>query len=145
VAKAAAAKRGGWLFKEEPDHYNYADLERDGTTVWDGVSNNLALKHLRQVRNGDRVLYYHTGKEKAVVGEMRVVSGPRPDPQDPEGKGVAVEVRAVRRLPVPVTLAQIKQDPQLADWDLVRLPRLSVVPVSSVQWDRVEELARTQV
>jgi predicted RNA-binding protein with PUA-like domain len=145
VAKAAAARRRGWLFKEEPDHYNYADLERDGTTVWDGVSNNLALKYLRQVRNGDRVLYYHSGKEKAVVGEMRVVSGPRPDPQDPEGNGVVVEVRAVRRLTIPVTLAQIKQDPELADWELVRLPRLSVVPVSSVQWDRVEELARTQV
>src|SRR5262245_39668192 len=86
VAKAVAGGPAGWLFKEEPEHYNYADLERDGTTVWDGVTNNLALQNLRKVRRGDRVLYYHTGKEKAVVGEMRVVSGPQADPRDPEGK-----------------------------------------------------------
>jgi predicted RNA-binding protein with PUA-like domain len=142
VAKDAGAKGGGWLFKEEPDHYSYADLERDGTAVWDGVTNNLALQNLRKVRKGDRVLYYHSGKEKAVVGEMRVVAGPRPDPQDAAGKLVVVEVRAVRRLPAPVSLARIKQEPQLRDWELVRLPRLSVVPVSSVQWDRIKELCR---
>jgi predicted RNA-binding protein with PUA-like domain len=88
------------------------------------------------------VLYYHTGKEKAIVGEMRVVSDPTPDPQDAAGKLVVVKVRAVRRLPAPVSLARIKEDPQLQDWGLVRLPRLSVVPVSSVQWDRIEELCR---
>jgi len=88
------------------------------------------------------VLYYHTGKEKAVVGEMRVVSDPCPDPQDGEGKRVVVEVRAVRRLPALVSLARIKQDAQLKDWELVRLPRLSVVPVSGVQWDRIVELCR---
>jgi predicted RNA-binding protein with PUA-like domain len=141
VAKTAAGGQAGWLFKEEPEHYNYADLERDGTTVWDGVANNLALQNLRKVRRGDRVLYYHTGKEKAVVGEMRVVSGPKPDPADPEGKAVVVEVRAVRRLAAPVTLAKIKKDPELRDWDLVRLPRLSVMPVSRAQWDRIEELS----
>lgn len=145
MVKDAAAGRGGWLFKEEPDHYNYADLERDGTTVWDGVSNPLALKHLRQVRKGDRVLYYHTGKEKAVVGEMRAVSDARLDPQDPEGKRVVVEVRAVRRFAAPVTLTQIKQEQEFADWELVRLPRLSVVPVNSVQWDRIEALGRKLV
>jgi predicted RNA-binding protein with PUA-like domain len=142
VAKDVAAGGGGWLFKEEPGHYSYADLERDGTTVWDGVTNNLALQNLRKVRKGDRVLYYHTGDEKAVVGEMRVVSGPRPDPEDPAGKLVVVEVRAVRRLPTPVSLARIKEDPQLQDWELVRLPRLSVVPVNGVQWDRIEGLCR---
>jgi predicted RNA-binding protein with PUA-like domain len=131
-----------WLFKEEPDHYNYADLERDGTTLWDGVSNNLARKHLREVRAGDRVWFYHTGKEKAVVGEMQVVAGPGPDPADDDPKAVVVEVKAVRRLPLPVTLERIKKDRLLADWDLVRLPRLSVVPVSPAQWRRLEELAR---
>jgi predicted RNA-binding protein with PUA-like domain len=131
-----------WLFKEEPDHYGYSDLERDGTTIWDGVSNNLARQNLRKVRRGDRVLYYHTGKEKTVVGEMRVLGDPGPDPQSDDPKSVAVEVRAVRRLPHPVSLGRIKEDPMLADWDLVRLPRLSVMPVSQTQWRRIEELSR---
>jgi predicted RNA-binding protein with PUA-like domain len=130
-----------WLFKEEPTHYNFADLERDGTTLWDGVSNNLALQHLRQVRRGDRVLYYHSGKEKAVVGEMRVVANPEPDPEADDPRRVVVRVKAVRRLH-PVPLSRIKADPLLAGWDLVRLPRLSVIPTTEEQWRRVEELSR---
>jgi len=140
VARAAEAP-GGWLFKEEPGHYNFADLERDGTTVWDGVDNNLARQHLRRVKPGDRVLYYHTGSEKAVVGEMVVTAGPLPDPRSDDPKAVVVEVRPVRRLQSPVTLARIKQDADLADWDLVRNSRLSVMPVSAEQWRRVEALA----
>ena len=129
---------GRWLFKEEPSHYSFADLERDGTAVWDGVANALALKHLRNVRPGDRVLLYHTGKEKAVVGEMEVVVGPGAADE----KQVAVTVRAVRRLQHPVPLSRIKTDPALADWELVRLPRLSVMPVTNAQWRRVEALGR---
>lgn len=128
-----------WLFKEEPSHYDFAALQRDGRTVWDGVANALARKHLRQVRRGDRVFFYATGKEKAVVGEMRAVSDPRSDGDDPAG--VVVEVEAVRPLPHPVTLARLKDDPLLADWDLVRLPRLSVMPVTEEQWRRVLELS----
>ncbi len=124
-----------WLVKEEPTHYNFDDLVRDGKTSWTGVKNALAQKHLRSIRKGDRIFYYHTGKEKAVVGEMRVLSDPGPDP-----KAVAVEVQAVRRLPRPVPLARIKEDPLLAGWELVRLPRLSVMPVTDDQWRRVEEL-----
>ena len=131
-----------WLFKEEPTHYNFADLERDGSTLWDGVSNALARKHLRQVQPGDRILYYHTGDEKAVVGLMEAVSGPQSDPKDDDPKAVVVEVKAVRKLKRPVTLARIKADKLLADWDLVRNSRLSVVPVSPQQWRRVEELAK---
>ena len=127
-----------WLFKEEPTHYNFADLERDGKTSWDGVTNNLALKYLRQVRPGDRVLFYSTGKEKAVIGEMRVAGEPR---AGGGGEGVAVEVEPVRRLPRPVSLGRIKEDELLRGWDLVRLPRLSVVPVTAEQWQRVEELS----
>jgi len=123
-----------WLFKEEPDRYAYADLERDGTAVWDGVSNALALKNLRQVRGGDRVLYYHTGKEKAVVGEMEVAAV--------DAETGAVTVRPLRRWPKPVPLARIKADPALADWELVRLPRLSVLPVTEEQWRRLGELCR---
>jgi predicted RNA-binding protein with PUA-like domain len=144
MAKDSAVGRAGWLFKEEPGHYGYSDLERDGTTNWEGVTNNLALQNLRKVRKGDRVLYYHTGKEKAVVGEMRVEHDPRPDPSDRSGKSVLVKVRAVRRFPAPVSLARIKEDPLLGDWDLVRLPRLSVLPVHAVQWERIEELRREQ-
>jgi predicted RNA-binding protein with PUA-like domain len=130
-----------WLFKEEPTHYPFADLQRDGRTVWDGVSNNLARQNLRKVRRGDRVFFYHTGKEKAIVGEMRIVSDPRTDPNSDDPKEVLVEVEAVRSLPHPVTLARIKSDPALAGWDLVRLSRLSVVPVTDEQWQRVEELS----
>jgi len=125
-----------WLFKEEPEHYAYPDLVRDGRTTWDGVGNALALKHLRQVRPGDRVLYYHTGKEKAVVGEMKIVAA-----RAEEGpSAVCVEVEPVRALARPVPLKIIKEDPALADWDLVRLPRLSVMPVTEEQWRRIEEL-----
>jgi predicted RNA-binding protein with PUA-like domain len=135
---------GYWLFKEEPTHYAFTDLERDGITVWTGVSNNLARKHLRNVRPGDRIWFYHTGKEKTIVGEMCAVSEPQPDPDSNDPKAVVVEVRAVRRLQLPVSLDQIKKDPLLADWDLVRLPRLSVMPVTEAQWRRVEELSRHQ-
>jgi len=130
-----------WLFKQEPGCYSYADLERDRTTVWDGVSNHLARRNLRQVKPGDRILFYHTGKEKAVIGEMRAVSSPHADPKSDDPNSVVVEVQAVRQLH-PVTLGQIKDDPQLANWDLVRLPRLSVVPVTEVQWQRVEQLSK---
>ncbi|HEY1378821.1 MAG TPA: EVE domain-containing protein [Gemmataceae bacterium] len=131
-----------WLFKSEPDCYSFADLQRDGTTLWDGVTNALARKHLRAVQPGDRIWYYHTGGEKAIVGLMEAVGGPRADPNDDDPKAVVVEVKPVRTLKHPVPLARIKDDPLLADWDLVRLPRLSVVPVSPEQWRRVEELVK---
>jgi predicted RNA-binding protein with PUA-like domain len=127
-----------WLFKQEPSSYGLADLERDGTTVWDGVSNALALKNLRSVQPKDRVFFYHTGKEKAIVGEMRVMAKPHAPADDP--KAVVVDVAFVRKFSRPVTLAEVKADKFLADWELVRLPRLSVVPVSATQWQRVEEL-----
>ncbi|HEY7428085.1 MAG TPA: EVE domain-containing protein [Gemmataceae bacterium] len=130
-----------WLFKEEPAHFNFAALQRDGRTVWNGVRNALARQHLRQVRRGDRVFFYHTGKEKAIVGEMRVVSDPRTDPNADDPKEVLIEVEAVRSLPHPVSLATIKNDPLLAGWELVRLARLSVMPVTQEQWRRVEELS----
>jgi predicted RNA-binding protein with PUA-like domain len=133
-----------WLFKEEPEHYSYTDLERDGQATWDGVSNNLARKNLRQVKKGDRIFYYHTGKEKAVVGEMVAVADATTDPKSDDPKAVAVKVKPVRRLPLPVTLEQIKADTTLADWELARLPRLSVMPVSDAQWKRVEALANTR-
>jgi predicted RNA-binding protein with PUA-like domain len=138
---AEKGKKGYWLFKQEPTCYSYADLERDGQTTWDGVTNSLAQQNLRRVRKGDRVLLYHTGKEKAVVGEMVVVSEPHAATAD-DSSAVVLEVRPVRRL-APVSLARIKEDASLRGWDLVRLPRLSVVPVTPAQWQRVEELSAT--
>jgi predicted RNA-binding protein with PUA-like domain len=125
-----------WLFKEEPTEYSFADLERDGETTWEGVANPLALKHLRAVRPGDEVFFYHTGKEKAVVGVMRVSAAGEAD-----GSPV-VTVKPARRLAYPVTLAAIKADKAFAGWELVRMARLSVMPVSDALWERIEELAK---
>jgi predicted RNA-binding protein with PUA-like domain len=132
-----------WLFKEEPDHYNFADLERDGTTLWDGVTNAQARLNLRKVKRGERILYYHTGKEKAVVGEMKAVGNPMQDPKDADPKAVVVKVEAVRRWPRSVTLKEIREDPELAQWDLVRNSRLSVMSVTEAQWRRVEQLSHS--
>lgn len=133
-----------WLFKEEPTHYSFAQLRQDGRTVWSGVRNALARKHLRNVRRGDLVFFYHTGKEKAIVGIMRALGNARTDSEADDTQEVLVDVEAVKPLPHPVSLARIKGDPLLADWDLVRLPRLSVMPVTAEQWRRIEELGAEQ-
>lgn len=139
----AADEPYAWLFKEEPDHYSYADLEHDGSTLWNGVTNNLARLHLRKVKKGQRILYYHTGKEKAIVGEMKALGGPELDPTDGDPKAVAIRVEPVRRYATPVTLKEIKADKSLTDWDLVRISRLSVVPVTREQWERVQALRKS--
>jgi predicted RNA-binding protein with PUA-like domain len=133
---------GRWLVKEEPEHYNYAQLERDGGTVWAGVRNPLAQKHLRGIRKGDRIFYYHTGKEKAVVAVAAAASDAYPDPADRTGALHVVDVKPVKRLPRPVTLAEIKADKAFAGFPLVRMSRLSVMPVSDEEWARIESLAR---
>jgi len=130
-----------WLFKEEPTHYSYHRLVEDGGTVWDGVRNNLALIHLRRVRRGDKILFYHTGSETAVVGVMQATSDPYPDPKMKDPRLVVVDVKPEMQLPRPVTLKQIKSDPQLSGFDLVRLPRLSVMPVPPEIWSRILMLA----
>lgn len=129
-----------WLFKQEPSTYTYFQLEKDGRTVWDGVANNLALKHLRTVKKGDRVIFYHTGDEKQAVGIMEIVSDAYPDPKDKSL--VVVDVRPAGRLAKPVTLAQIKADPAFAKWELARISRLSVMPVPQKLWDRLMKMAR---
>ena len=126
-----------WLVKEEPEHYSYEQLEGDGRTVWAGVRNPLAQRHLGSMRRGDPVLYYHTGKVKAVVAVARVASDPYPDPGDPAGKLVVVDLEPVRKLPRPITLAAVKADPAFARFPLVRMPRLSVMPVSPEEWERL--------
>ena len=130
-----------WLFKEEPSSYSFDDLMKDGRTAWSGVKNPLAQQHLRAVRRGDRILYYHTGSEKAVVGLARAVTGAYPDPADPAGKRVAVDIAPVKRLPRPVPLAAIKADRRFAAFPLVRISRLSVMPVSEPEWRRLLEMS----
>jgi predicted RNA-binding protein with PUA-like domain len=131
-----------WLFKEEPDHYSLDDLLRDKRTVWDGVENNLALMHLRSVQKGDHVFYYHTGTVKAVVGVMEVVKGPYRDPTRDDARFVVVDVKPVRQLDRPVSLAEIKSNPKFADFALVRISRLSVMPVTDDQWVEIERLSK---
>ncbi len=131
-----------WLFKEEPEHYSYDDLARDGRTSWTGVRNPLAQKHLRSVQKGDRVFFYHTGAVKAVVGVAKALVNAYPDPADQDGKLYAVDVAPVRKLKKPVTLAAVKADTAFAAFPLTRMPRLSVMPVTDDEWDRIEAMAR---
>src|SRR5499427_417161 len=128
-----------WLFKEEPTHYGYDALVKDRRTVWSGVKNPLAQKHLRSVRKGDRIFYYHTGDEKSVVGIARALGDAYPDPKDKSGKQSVVDVAPVRRLARPVTLAEIKADKAFKNFPLVRISRLSVMPVSDAEWERIEK------
>ena len=132
-----------WLFKEEPANYSFEQFTKDGGTSWAGVRNPLAQKHLRSVKTGDRVFYYHTGNEKAVVGIARATSDPYPDPKDKSGKLVVVDVAPVQALKRPVTLAEIKASKAFASFPLTRLPRLSVMPVSEAEWKEIERLSRT--
>ena len=132
-----------WLVKEEPTHYGFDAFVKDKKAVWSGVRNALAQKHLRSIKKGDRVFYYHTGDEKAVVGIAKAVSGPYPDPEDAAGKYVAVDIAPVKRLPRPVTLAEIKADAAFKDFALVRIARLSVMPVTDAEWTRIERMAAT--
>ena len=126
-----------WLLKTEPGDYAFADLERDGATVWDGVANNAALMHLRGARPGDLALVYHTGDERAAVGIAEITSAPYADPAETDARLVVVDVKPVRRLARPVTLAAVKADPFFAGFALVREPRLSVMPVTPAQWRRL--------
>ncbi len=130
-----------WLFKEEPTHYGYDALIKDKRAVWSGVKNPLAQKHLRSVKKGDRIFYYHTGDEKSVVGIARALGDAYPDPADKTGKASVVDVAPVRKLPQPVTLAAIKADAHFADFPLVRISRLSVMPVTDAEWARIERMA----
>ena len=130
-----------WLFKEEPTHYSFDALVKDKKAVWSGVRNPLAQKHLRSVRKGDRIFYYHTGNEKAVVGIAKALGDAYPDPKDKSGKQSVVDVAPSKKLPRPVTLAEIKADPAFKTFPLVRISRLSVMPVTDAEWERIETLA----
>ena len=130
-----------WLLKTEPSEYSWEDLERDRRTVWDGVTINAALKNMRAVKEGDEAVVYHTGDERAAVGVARIASAPYPDPRARDSRLVVFDVTPERRLPRPVPLAAIKADRAFAASDLVRIPRLSVVPLPDALWRRLLALA----
>jgi predicted RNA-binding protein with PUA-like domain len=130
-----------WILKTEPSTYGFSDLVRDRRTRWEGVSNAVALKHLRSMHEGDDALIYHTGNQKSLIGLARIVSAPYPDPSQQDERLVVVDVEAGKALPRPVSLAEIKADPAFKDLGLVRLSRLSVVPVEPDQWKRLLAMA----
>ncbi|OFV92839.1 MAG: ubiquinol-cytochrome C reductase [Acidobacteria bacterium RIFCSPLOWO2_12_FULL_65_11] len=130
-----------WLFKEEPTHYGFDAFVKDRKTVWSGVKNPVAQKHLRSVKKGDRIFYYHTGDEKAVVGIAKALGDAYPDPEDTSGKQSVVDLAPVKKLARPVTLAEIKADEAFKTFPLVRISRLSVMPVTDAEWTRIEKLA----
>jgi predicted RNA-binding protein with PUA-like domain len=130
-----------WILKTEPSEYGFADLTRDRRTRWEGVSNPVALKHLRSMLEGDDALIYHTGNEKSLIGLARIVSQPYPDPKRDDPRLVVVDIEAGRPLPRRVTLAEVKAEPAFKDLGLVRLSRLSVVPVEPEQWTRLLRMA----
>ncbi|MEO6027111.1 MAG: EVE domain-containing protein [Candidatus Binatia bacterium] len=132
-----------WLFKTEPSSYSYDQLERDGKTTWDGVKNAAARKNIAAVKRGDQLLIYHTADEKSVIGVAKALSDGYPDPKQKDKKAAVVDLSPVARLKRPVTLAELKQRPSLRDFPLVRLPRLSAMPVSAAEWKEIESLSRT--
>ena len=130
-----------WLLKTEPDCYAWDDLARDKSTVWDGVSNALALKHIRSMKKGDLALVYHTGNQRAAVGIAEVFSDPYPDPKEGDERLAVVDLKPKQKLPQPVTLLDIKADNAFEGWDFLRIGRLSVVPVPEAMWRRILDLA----
>ena len=130
-----------WLLKSEPRDYSYEDLERDQRTVWDGVSNRLALKYLNQMGPGDQAFIYHTGRVRAIIGIANVVSAPYPDPEKDDPTLTVVDVEARQRLARRITLKEVKADPRFSGFILARLPRLSVMPVSDTEWQQLLEMS----
>ena len=131
-----------WLVKEEPANYNFEQFRKDGSTVWSGVKNPLAQKHLRSIKEGNRVLYYHTGTERAIVGIARATSDAYPDPKDKTVKAFVVDLQPASALNRAVSLAEIKASKAFTTFPLTRLPRLSVMPVSDAEWKEIERMSR---
>jgi len=124
-----------WLVKQEPSIYSYAALEKEKKTVWDGVHNNLALKYLNSMKKGDQAIFYHTGDEKQAVGIIAITSHPYPNPRENDKRYVVVDVKPIKPLKKPVTLEEMKKESLFKNWDLLRISRLSVMPVPKNIWD----------
>jgi predicted RNA-binding protein with PUA-like domain len=130
-----------WLFKEEPSNYSFDAFVKDKRTTWSGVKNPVAQRNLRSIKKGDQVFYYHTGDEKQIVGMAKALGDAYPDPDDKAGKAHVVDIGPVKKLARPVTLKEIKADAFFKNFDLVRISRLSVMPVSDAEWARIEKMA----
>jgi len=130
-----------WLFKSDPDTYGFPDLRRDKRTTWDGVANPVALRNLRNCKKGDNVIIYHTGKEKALIGLAEITKEAYPDPKEKDPKMVVVDIQVVKPLSKSVTLAEVKARKEFSDFALVRLSRLSVMPVTDTQWKLLMQMA----
>jgi predicted RNA-binding protein with PUA-like domain len=128
-----------WLVKQEPTSYSFETLEKEGKAVWDGVHNNLALKHINGMKKGDQAFFYHSGDEKQIVGILEVISNPYPNPKEKDKRFVVVDVKHKKRLKRPVTLTEIKKEKKFKNWELLRISRLSVMPVPKEIWDEILE------
>jgi predicted RNA-binding protein with PUA-like domain len=126
-----------WLLKQEPSVYSFDILEKEGKTVWDGVHNNLALKHMCNMKKGDKAIFYHTGEERQAIGIVNIITDPYPNPKESDKRFIVFDVQASKRLRRPVTLDEIKNDKKFKDWELVRNSRLSAMPVPKILWDEI--------
>ena len=134
-----------WLAKQEqsgPRGYNILQLKKDKKTIWDGVHNNLALKHIRNMKKGDLVFFYHTGDERQVGGIMSITSDSYPNPEEENERFVVVDVRFKKLFKNPVTLDTIKKQKKFKNWELLRISRLSVMPVPKIIWDDIIKMSQ---
>ena len=136
-----------WLAKQEPNGprgYNFLTLQKEKTTVWDGVHNNLALKHMRNMKKDDQIIYYHTGDERQAVGIMSVITNPYPNPEEDNDRFVAVNVKFKKKFQKPVSLEQMKKEKSFKNWELLRIGRLSIMPVPKSIWDKIIKMSHTK-
>ncbi len=134
-----------WLAKQEPSGprgYNFETLKKDKKTIWDGVHNNLALKHMREIKKGDLVLFYHTGDERQIVGIMEVISDPYPNPKEDNKRFIVFDVKYKKSLKRPITLDEMKKQKKFQNWELIRISRLSVMPVPPQIWDTIVDISQ---
>jgi predicted RNA-binding protein with PUA-like domain len=134
-----------WLAKQEPSGprgYNFETLKKDKKTIWDGVHNNLALKHMREIKKGDLVLFYHTGDERQIVGIMEIISEPYPNPKENNERFIVFDVKYKKSLNRPITLDEMKKQKKFQNWELIRISRLSVMPVPKQIWDAIIDISQ---
>jgi predicted RNA-binding protein with PUA-like domain len=131
-----------WLCKQEPSSYNFDSLEKEKTTSWDDVHNNLAIKHINSMKKGDQAFFYHSGDEKQIIGIMEITSSAYPNPKEKNPRFVTINVKYKKRLKRPITLAEIKTNKKFKDWELLRISRLSVMPVPSQIWSEILKISQ---